>query len=127
MGREQLHNPLDTATGLTKEQRDAVVKYYKENVFDIEHKNDPEKPKVVSVPAKYYLKETARRPILMLYYVELSENELTDETQKIKENFDNNEVVIFESPNSFCIQRLQSTIIDIIFQNTKVHIRRRLG
>lgn len=95
MGREQLHNPIDTATGLTKEQRDVIVKYYKENVFDIEHKNDPEKTKIVSIPAKYYLRETARRPILMLYYVELSENELTDEEQKIKENFDNNEVAPF--------------------------------
>ena len=32
-----------------------------------------------------------------------------------KLHFDNNEIVISESPNSLCIQRLQSTIIDTIF------------
>lgn len=43
-----------------------------------------------------------------------------------KLHFDNNEIVISESPNSLCIQRLQSTIIDTIFKNTKAHIRRML-
>ena len=93
--REQLHNPLDTASCLTKDQYDALCKDYKEKVWDVVHKNDIEKPKTMTVPAKYFLREKNRKPLLMIYLIDLSDKELTEETSKVKEEFDSRNVAPF--------------------------------
>lgn len=95
--RSLLVNPIDTSYGLDEATKKDAEKKHKELVL----KQNPNKdPKTIHVSAKSYLRVTNRRPLLMIYLIDLKVNEQRDDETndeynswiETKELFDSNNV-----------------------------------
>lgn len=85
--REQLHNPTDTVTGLDQKTVDSIIASFK-RIFERVHVDDGKKWTSAYVPAKQYLSVKNRNPLLMLYFIELSDVKMEDKDKEIKDKFD---------------------------------------
>lgn len=84
--REQLHNPTDTSACLPS--IDCKIQLEKEfqEVYKRTHADDSKNP---MIPAKQYLDTKERNPLLMIYFIELSDAEMNDKKEKSIEDFKN--------------------------------------
>lgn len=90
--REQLHNPSDTSAcldslDLKNELDNEFMELYKKT-----HANESKK---VLTPAKQYLDVKDRKPLLMLYFIELSEEDINDKKISIIKRFKESNTVPF--------------------------------
>ena len=90
--REQLHNPNDTIACLPSiEVKNQLDKEFQE-LYKRTHADPAKKP---ITPAKQYLDTKERKPLLMIYLIELSDVEMTDKKAKAIEDFDDANTVPF--------------------------------
>lgn len=82
--RELLVNPIDTSYGLTKEQKIDAEAKHKEYVL---RKNPSKDPKTIHPSAKTYLRVKDRNPLLMIYMIDLGNDECDDIKDQIKNKF----------------------------------------
>lgn len=81
--KEQLNNPSDTATGMNmKNYQNICDNCIKEHIA--KHHNKISKS---SIPSKRYLEDTTRKPILMIYLIDLSNKDGIQNYEETKKKF----------------------------------------
>lgn len=90
--REQLHNMSDTSACLIdKNQEKDLIELFKKD-YSINH--SPEEVKSLKlIPAKAYLNTKNRKPLLMIYLIELSDKEINEEQERVIDSFKKNNAV----------------------------------
>ena len=87
--REQLNNPLDTATGLPQNVYKTIVDDYKKNYI----KKHPEALKSkISISGKRYLEFAERNPLLMIYIIDLSNSDEINSLEETRLKYENSNV-----------------------------------
>ncbi|HAS56452.1 MAG TPA: hypothetical protein DCR94_04290 [Firmicutes bacterium] len=94
-GREQLHNPTDTSACLNSIQEKNKLDEEFLELYKRTHPCKEKQAKKPITPAKQYLDTDDRNPLLMIFLVDLSEDEIGDREKQAIENFKKANIVPF--------------------------------
>lgn len=93
--REQLHNPTDTAACLPSIDDKKYIDYEFMEAYKKTHSLGDKKAQNPATPAKEYLDFKARKPLFMVYLLELSEDDSNDKNKEAIKRFNDANAIPF--------------------------------